>query len=136
MFSLPHNTVAYNRLASETDARGITKTHSYEQARSSLLGTTYPDGTTARAYTYNHLGQRTQMTDDAGVHTIAYNTYGEQETDSLVAGEKTHPLCADCPSFLHHVPDEAFTAAPEPVPPLPSPGPAPNLPLQIPAAMA
>ncbi len=81
---------AYKRLASETDARGITKTHSYEQARGLLLGTTYSDGTTARAYTYNHLGQLTQVTDDAGVRAIAYNTYGEQETDSLVAGKKTH----------------------------------------------
>ena len=72
------------------NARGVGKTHSYEQARGLLLGTTYSDGTTARAYTYNHLGQLTQVTDDAGVRTIGYNAYGEQETDSLLAGDVTH----------------------------------------------
>ena len=81
---------AYNRLLTEMDARGIVKTHSYEQARGLLLGTTYSDGTTARAYTYNHLGQLTQVVDDAGTRTIGYNAYNEQETDSLLAGGKTH----------------------------------------------
>ena len=32
---------AYNRLATETDARGNVKTHSYEHARGLQLGTTY-----------------------------------------------------------------------------------------------
>ena len=72
------------------NARGVVKTHSYEQARGLLLGTTYSDGTTARAYTYNHLGMLTQVTDDAGTRTIGYNAYNEQETDSLLAGGKTH----------------------------------------------
>ena len=81
---------AYNRLLTETDGRGVVKTHSYEQARGLLLGTTYSDGTTARTYTYNHLGQLTQVVDDAGTRTIGYNAYNEQETDSLLAGEKTH----------------------------------------------
>ncbi len=81
---------AYNRLATETDGRSITKSHSYEHARGLLLGTTYSDGTTARSYTYNHLGQLTQVTDDAGVRTLCYNAYGEPETDSLLAGGKSH----------------------------------------------
>ncbi len=80
----------YNRLATETDGRGIVKTHSYEHARGLLLGTTYSDGTTARSYAYNHLGQLTQVTDDAGSRTLGYNAYGEPETDSLLAGEKVH----------------------------------------------
>ena len=71
-------------------ARGVGKTHSYEQARGLLLGTTHSDGTTARAYTYNHLGQLTQVVDDAGTRTIGYNAYNEQESDSLLAGGKTH----------------------------------------------
>ncbi|MBQ9835142.1 MAG: hypothetical protein IJO34_02345, partial [Akkermansia sp.] len=45
---------------------------------------------TARSYTYNHLGQLTQVTDDAGTRTIGYNAFGEQETDSLLAGDITH----------------------------------------------
>ena len=81
---------AYNRLLTETDGRGIVKTHSYEQARGLLLGTTYSDDTTARAYSYNHLGQLTQVVDDAGPRTIGYNAYNEQESDSLLSGGKTH----------------------------------------------
>ncbi len=81
---------AYNRLLTETDGRGVVKTHSYEQARGLLLGTTYSDGTTARAYSYNHLGHLTHIVDDAGSRTIGYNAYNEQETDSLIAGGKTH----------------------------------------------
>jgi len=80
----------YNRLSQETLARGITKTHSYEHARGLLLGTAYSDGTTARSYQYNHLGQLTQVVDDAGTRTIGYNTYGEQETDRLTANSVTH----------------------------------------------
>ena len=80
----------FNRLATETDARGIVKTNSYEIARGLLLGTTYSDGTTARQYVYNHLGQLTQVMDDAGIRSIGYNAYGEQETDTLLADEVTH----------------------------------------------
>ncbi len=78
---------AYNRLSIETLARGIAKTHSYEHSRGLLLGTAYSDGTTPRAYQYNHLGQLTQVTDDAGTRTIGYNRYGEQETDSLTTAD-------------------------------------------------
>ncbi|MBQ5664365.1 MAG: RHS repeat protein, partial [Akkermansia sp.] len=81
---------SFNRLATETDARGNVKTHCYETARGLLLGTSYSDSTAARSYTYNHLGQLTQVTDDAGVRTFDYNTYGELETDSLLAGGIMH----------------------------------------------
>ena len=80
----------FNRLETETTARGKVKTHSYESARGLLLSTTYSDSTTPRSYTYNHLGQLTQVTDAAGIRSIGYNAYGEQETDSLLAGGKTH----------------------------------------------
>ena len=81
---------AYNRVLTETDARGKVKAHTYEPARGLLLGTTYSDSTTPRAYAYDHLGQRTQVTDAAGVRTLSYNAYGEQESDSLVADSVTH----------------------------------------------
>ena len=81
---------AYNRVLTETDGRGNIKTHSYESARGLLLGITYSDSTTPRANTYNHLGQLTQVTDAAGVRTLGYNAYGEQESDSLVADSVTH----------------------------------------------
>ncbi len=86
---------AYNRLATETDARGNVKTHAYEHARGLHLGTTYivVNGTaesSARSFTYNHLGQLMQLTDESGVRSFSYNTYGEHESDSLVVDGDTH----------------------------------------------
>ena len=86
---------AYNRLATETDARGNVKTYSYEHARGLHLGTTYTvvDGTAAtadRSFAYNHLGQMTLLVDDAGTRTFGYNACGERETDSLVVDGDTH----------------------------------------------
>ncbi len=86
---------AYNRLATEADARGNVKAHTYEHARGLHLGTTYTvvDGTaetSASSFIYNHLGQLTQLTDDSGVRTFTYNTYGEREGDSLAVDGDTH----------------------------------------------
>ena len=81
---------AYNRLATETDARGNVKTHSYEHARGLQLGTSYSDNSIPRSFSYNHLGQMVQLVDDAGIRTFGYNTYGERETDSLVVDGDTH----------------------------------------------
>ena len=66
---------AYNRLATETDARGNVKTHAYEHARGLHIGTTYTivDGTAATS-----------------ARSFAYNTYGERESDSLVVDGDTH----------------------------------------------
>ena len=81
---------AFNRLATETDARGIVKTHSYETARGLHVETRYSNGDTIRSYVYNHVAQLTQEIDDAGTRAIGYNAYGEKETDSLLAGDVTH----------------------------------------------
>ncbi len=93
---------AYNHLATETNARGKVKMHTYEHARGLLLGTTYyhapQEGeepvqdsfTPARSYAYNHLAQLTQVMDAAGTRTLGYNQYGEQESDSLVVDGDTH----------------------------------------------
>ena len=93
---------AHNRLATETNARGRVKVHSYEHARGLLLNTTWyhpaEEGEEAvadsyspsRSFTYNHLGQLTQVIDAAGVRTLAYNSYGEQESESLVVNDDTH----------------------------------------------
>ena len=95
---------SYNRLATETDARGNVKTHSYEQARGLHLGTTYTvvDGTavtTARSFSYNHLGKMTQVVDDSGTRNFGYNSYGELETDSLVVDGDTHLITEQRDSF-------------------------------------
>ena len=86
---------AYNRLATETDARGNVKIHSYEHARGLHIETSYlvVDGTAAtadRSFTYNHLGLMTQVVDDAGTRSFGYNAYGERETDSLMVDGDTH----------------------------------------------
>ncbi|MEE1288168.1 MAG: RHS repeat-associated core domain-containing protein [Bacteroidaceae bacterium] len=95
---------SYNRLATETDARGNVKTHSYEQARGLHLGTTYTvvDGTavtTARSFSYNHLGKMTQVVDDSGTRNFGYNSYGERETDSLMVDGDTHLITEQRDSF-------------------------------------
>ena len=95
---------AYKRLATETNARGNVKTHSYEHARGLQLGTTYTvvEGTAetaARSFTYNHLGQMTQLVDDSGTRTFGYNTYGERESDSLVVDGDTHIITETRDSF-------------------------------------
>ena len=93
---------AFNRLETETNARGTVKRHTYEPARGLLLGTTWyhpaqegeeavvDSSSPAQSFAYNHLGQLTQVTDAAGIRTIGYNHYGEQETDSLVVDDDTH----------------------------------------------
>ncbi|MDD6812946.1 MAG: hypothetical protein PUD60_00920 [Akkermansia muciniphila] len=81
---------AFNRLSTETSARGLVATYAYEPARGLLTGISYSDETPGIAYSYNHLGMLIQVTDAAGTRSLGYNTYGEAETDSLVAGEKTH----------------------------------------------
>ena len=94
---------AYNRLASETNARMSCKVHTYEHARGLLLNTTYyhpmQEGdsepvadslTPAVSYSYNHLGQVMQVVDASGTRTLAYNAYGELESDSLSVDGDTH----------------------------------------------
>ena len=81
---------SFNRLATETDARGNVKTHSYEAARGLHVETRYSNGDTIRSYVYNHVAQLTQEIDDAGTRAIGYNAYGEKETDSLLVGDVTH----------------------------------------------
>ena len=81
---------AFNRLATETNARGIVKTCTYEQARGLLVGISYSDATPGQSFAYDHLGNLTQITDAAGTRTFAYNPYGELETDNLRVGNHTH----------------------------------------------
>ena len=53
--------------------------------RNFLAGISYSDATPGQSFSYNHLGQLTQITDASGTRTFAYNPYGEPETDSLEA---------------------------------------------------
>ncbi len=95
---------AYNRLATETDARGNAETHSYEHARGLRLSTVYTvvDGTAstaARSFSYNHLGKIIQVVDDAGGRSFGYNRYGELESDTLAVDGDTHLITEQRDSF-------------------------------------
>lgn len=73
------------------NARGTSEIREYDTLTGQLTRVSFSDGSTpSQTYTYNHLGQLTQVTDAAGTRTIGYNEYGEQKTDSLAAGGKTH----------------------------------------------
>ena len=90
---------AYNRLATETDARGNVKSHSYEHARGLQLGTSYSDNSIPRSFSYNHLGQMVQLVDDAGTRTFGYDAYGERVSDSLVVDGDTHLITEQRDAF-------------------------------------
>ena len=82
---------AFNRPATETNARGIVKTLSYDAATGQLTGISFSDeATPSQSFAYNILGQLTQVTDAAGTRTLAYNEYSEQQSDSLDSGAHTH----------------------------------------------
>lgn len=54
---------ANNRLATETDARGIVTTCVWNAAQGLLTRIGFSDGTPEQAFSYNILGQLTQVTD-------------------------------------------------------------------------
>jgi RHS repeat-associated protein len=88
-----HEDTTYNALnlkATLTDPRSTVTTSTYETARGLLTGETYSDATPARSYAYNHLGLTTQIVDGSGTRTIAYTTYNEPESESLLGDGKTH----------------------------------------------
>ena len=73
------------------NARGMSEIREYDMLTGQLTRVSFSDGSTpSQTYTYNHLGQLIQVTDAAGTRTIGYNEYGEQKTDNLAAGGKTH----------------------------------------------
>ncbi len=59
-------------------------------ARGLLLSESYSDETNNRSYEYYFLAMPEQISDDAGVRNLAYNSFNELETDSLVADSVTH----------------------------------------------
>lgn len=75
---------AFNRLATETNARGQVATHSYDAATGLPVSSFYSDGSSARLYTYNILGQLVQVMDAAGLRHYSYNSYGQLTQESVV----------------------------------------------------
>ena len=83
---------AFNRLATETNARGIVKTLSYDAATGQLTGISFSDDETpSQSFAYNILGQLTQVTDAAGTRTLAYNEYSELQILLIVASSRRFP---------------------------------------------
>ncbi len=81
----------FGRLATETNARGTTKTFSYLSTTGELSGIVASDGSMpAQAFTYTLTGKLATVVDAAGTRSIAYNEYDEPVSDTLTADEVTH----------------------------------------------
>ncbi len=82
-----------NRVATTTNARGTKTTYSYAPLTGELDGIVFDDGITpAIACQYNHLCQIIRVSDAGGTRAFAYNSYGEQESETtagLAAGVLT-----------------------------------------------
>lgn len=80
------NRLVAKRQARTTDERGIAlplvTTSAYDPQTGNLLRVTHNDGTPAIEYAYNHLGLPTQVTDDSGTRTWAWNQYNEMESET------------------------------------------------------
>ena len=73
-----------NRLATVTTARGITTLYTYNEKTGLItaIGFSAPD-TTRQQYTYNILGQPTEITDAAGTRTLTYDRYGKADLEQF-----------------------------------------------------
>ncbi len=82
---------AFGRLATETNARGVTKTYCYLSTTGELTGIVYSDAVTpAQVFTYTLTGKLASVTDAAGTRAFTYNEYDELVSDCLIADEKEH----------------------------------------------
>lgn len=92
----------WNRLETKQQARTVdeqgtpmTTTYGYDLQTDNLVSVTHNDATPSIGYAYNHLNLVTQVTDDSGTRTLAYNQYNEaiQETTAgLVASRLNHHM--------------------------------------------
>lgn len=83
---------AFNNLATGTNARGIVTTCTWETARGMLTGISFSDDTPEQSFSYNHLGQLTQVVDASGTRAFSYNQYGELESENLAANGNAYQL--------------------------------------------
>ena len=73
---------------SQKDNAGVTTTTTRNYTATGMIHTR-TDGHGNSTTTVTDKAGRTQMTDAAGVRTLSYNAYGEQESDSLAADNVT-----------------------------------------------
>ncbi len=67
---------AENRVTTGVNARGIVTTYAYAEATGELLSVSYGDNTPQYQFAYNHLGQKTSVSDAAGPRAYTYDRYG------------------------------------------------------------
>ena len=78
---------AFKQISTETNARGQVATYYYEVSTGDLSSVFYNDGSTARLYTYNILGQITQAMDASGLKNYSYNSYGQLTQETSIGFE-------------------------------------------------
>jgi len=83
---------ANNLLATETDARGIVTTCAWNAAQGLRTKIGFSDGTPEQTFSYNILGQLTQVTDASGARTFAYNEYSAPIQDTVTVNGTSFPL--------------------------------------------
>ena len=83
---------ANNLLATETDARGIIATCAWNAAQGLRTRIGFSDDTPEQTFSYNILGQLTQVTDASGIRTFSYNEYSEPVQDSVTVNGTIFPL--------------------------------------------
>lgn len=88
-----HQDYAYNSLnfmVKKTDARGIVTTYAWNMIKGVCERIEYSDGTATQEFFYNHLGNLYRVLDASGMRDISYNTYNEEEIDSIPVNGHTH----------------------------------------------
>ena len=78
------NRLAVKRQARTADGQGtpLATSYAYDSQTGNLVSVTHNDATPSITCTYNHLNLLTQVTDDSGTRTLAYNQYNEAESET------------------------------------------------------
>ena len=78
------NRLAVKRQAWTVDGQGtpLATSYAYDPQTGNLVSVTHNDATPSSTCTYNHLNLLTQVTDDSGTRTLAYNQYNEAESET------------------------------------------------------
>ena len=79
----------WNRLAVKRQARTVdgqetplATSYAYDPQTGNLVSVMHNDATPSLNYVYNHLNLLTQVADDSGTRTLAYNQYNEAESET------------------------------------------------------
>ena len=78
------NRLAVKRQARTVDGQGtpLATSYAYDPQTGNLVSVIHNDATPSLNYVYNHLNLLTQVADDSGTRTLAYNQYNEAESET------------------------------------------------------